>query len=99
MPVLRALTCLLLTASPVLANTIECGGNSFSHGGVDTGRPIEIRRGLIEARPDSLCADLLEYLPQAIESFSVTIDPRAAPEAPRAPGFPSGNEGIRPQRR
>jgi len=69
-------------AGGVRANTVECGGNSVSFAEVAPshksnlarGRP---RKGPIEVMPDSLCADLIEDRPQAIESLQLTIDPRS----------------------
>ena len=90
---------LLLAASPALANSVRCGGNSLSYGEVDSGPPLERRRGVIEAVPDSVCADLIERRPQAIESLSVVIDPRSRQDAPATPGSSVGNEGFRPSRR
>jgi hypothetical protein len=69
-------------AGSVRANTVECGENSVSfaevapshNGKTHRGKP---RKGPIEVMPDSLCADLIEDRPQAIESLQLTLDPRA----------------------
>jgi hypothetical protein len=81
-PLLIAGFAVLGFAGGVRANTVECGGNSISfaevapshRGKLPRGKP---RKGPIEVMPDSLCADLIEDRPQAIESLQVTIDPRA----------------------
>jgi hypothetical protein len=71
------------------ANTVECGANSVSYadvvshrGQARAGRP---RRGPIEVVPDSLCADLIEDRPQAIESLQLTLDPRSQPAQRSSP--------------
>jgi len=72
-------------ASEARANTIPCGGNSYSYGEVVPAHRGKARRGPIEAVPDSLCADLIETRPRAIESLQLTLDPRTQPARPSAP--------------
>ena len=79
-PFLIAGFAVLGLAGAVRANTVECGGNSVSfaevapshRGKLPRGKP---RKGSIEVMPDSLCADLIEDRPQAIQSLQLTIDP------------------------
>jgi hypothetical protein len=56
------------------ANTVDCGGNSFSFAEVVPPRRARLRHEPIRVGPDSLCADLVEDRPQAIESMQLTID-------------------------
>jgi hypothetical protein len=66
------------------ANTVDCGGNSFSFAEVVPPR-ARPRNEPIRVGPDSLCADLIEDRPQAIESMQFTIDPTAGRQGSRAP--------------
>jgi hypothetical protein len=80
----------LVAGSPVggaRANTVECGANSFSYAEVTPPHRGKPRRGPIEVAPDSLCADLVEDRPQAIESLQITLDPRTLPSR-RSPSNP-----------
>jgi hypothetical protein len=70
-------------AGDARANTVECGANSFSYAEVAPPHRGKSRRGPIEVVPDSLCADLVEDRPQAIESLQITLDPRSS--SPRRP--------------
>jgi hypothetical protein len=74
-------------ASPAPANTVDCGGNSFSYGEVAAGGRGGSHRGPIEVMPDSLCADLIEIRRQEIDSLNLTIERRANPEP--SPGRPA----------
>jgi hypothetical protein len=67
-----------LPGAEALANTLECGGNSFSYAEVLTNRGRKPPQGPIQVVPDSLCADLIEHRRSAIRSLDVTIDPRAS---------------------
>jgi hypothetical protein len=74
--------CLLALAAPAAANTVGCGGNGVSYGEVDAQPPGAGRRGVIEAWPDSLCADLIERRRRSID---IVVEPPAR-----------GNEGSPP---
>jgi hypothetical protein len=61
-----------------LANTVECGANSFSHAEVLSSRGRRPPQGPLRVMPDSLCADLIEHRRSTVRSLDVTIDPRAS---------------------
>jgi len=75
---------LCLAAGTAQANTIDCGGNSYSFAEVVTaprakaskgGSPPAVRRrGPIEVMPDSLCADLIEHRRQAFEPTQMDVE-------------------------
>ena len=67
------------------ANTVDCGGHSFSFAEVVPPRRAKLRNEPIRVGPDSLCADLVEDRPQAIESMQFTIDPTAGRQSSPAP--------------
>ncbi|HEY8383359.1 MAG TPA: hypothetical protein VIL09_14520 [Microvirga sp.] len=75
----------LALARPASANPVECAGlNAFSHAEVVEGRSALVkdhpegrpRGGPIEVVPDSLCPDIVEVRPRAIESLSIMLDQR-----------------------
>jgi hypothetical protein len=69
------------------ANTVDCGGNSFSFAEVAPPRRTKLRNEPVRVGPDSLCVDLIEDRPQAIESMQFTIDPTAGRQRnPASPG-------------
>ena len=69
------------------ANTVDCGGNSFSFTEVVPPHRARLRKEPIRVGPDSLCADLIEDRPQAIESIQLSIDPAARrQDGPVPPG-------------
>jgi hypothetical protein len=84
----RALVLLLpLLALPehAMANTIGCGGNTFSYAEVVEARQGRHRAGPIEVMPDSVCADLIELRRRQIESLNIVIDPRERSQQPPTP--------------
>lgn len=84
-PVLLLLFATAALPSPAQANTVACGGNSLSYGEVVSARRSAPRRGPVETMPHSLCADLVEHRPGAIQSIEVTIDPGARGNDPLGP--------------
>jgi len=68
--------CLLALAAPAAANTVGCGRNGVSYGEVDA--PPPGRRGVIEAWPDSLCADLIERRRRSFDSLDIVVEPPAS---------------------
>ncbi len=70
-----------LAAGAAQANTIDCGGNSYSYAEVVSaprqkaakGRPAPAmrRQGPVEVMPDSLCADLIERRRNQIDTLDV----------------------------
>jgi hypothetical protein len=74
--------CLLALAAPASANTVGCGGNGVSYGEVDAQPPGAGRRGVIEAWPDSLCADLIERRRRSID---IVVEPPARGDEGPAP--------------
>jgi hypothetical protein len=85
----------VLACPSAQANTVECGGNSFSYGEVVQQHRGRARKGVVEAIPDSLCADLIEIRPREIESLHLTIDPRARTDRPPA-GTATPIQGLSP---
>jgi hypothetical protein len=77
--------CLLALAAPAAANTVGCGGNGVSYGEVDAQPPGAGRRGVIEAWPDSLCADLIERRRRSIDSLDIVVEPPARGDEGSAP--------------
>ena len=77
--------CLLALAAPAAANTVGCGGNGVSYGEVDAHRPDTGRRGVIEAWPDSLCADLIERRRRSIDSLDIVVEPPAGADGGSTP--------------
>jgi hypothetical protein len=77
--------CLLALAAPAVANTVGCGGNGVSYGEVDAHPPGPNRRGVIEAWPDSLCADLIERRRRSIDSLDIAVEPPASADGASAP--------------
>ena len=67
------------------ANTLGCGGNSFSYAEVTARHRGTPRKGPIQVQPDSLCADLVEERRPDIESLHLSIDPQAQPPQRRQP--------------
>ena len=64
-----------------VANTVECGANSFSYAEVRCPAEGAGRREgpLRQSMPDSLCADLIEHRQnRRSESLDVVVDPRAS---------------------
>ncbi len=68
-----AILALALAASPAAANTVGCGGNAHSRAEVVTRSAGTRSRGPIDSVPNSVCANLIEDRPTAIESLSVHI--------------------------
>jgi hypothetical protein len=66
------------TAVGAQANTLGCGGNSFSYAEVVPRHRGALRKGPIQVVPDSLCADLLEERRSGIESLHLSLDPHSS---------------------
>jgi hypothetical protein len=66
------------------ANTVGCGGNSYSYAEVRQPAPGRLRHGPIVAMPDSLCADLIERSRRPPPSLDIVIDPRSEAPSPDA---------------
>lgn len=66
---------------PARANTVDCGGNSFSYAEIRRAPPGQAGRGPIAVIPDSLCADLIETGRRPPPTLEIVIDPRS--HAPR----------------
>jgi hypothetical protein len=67
------------------ANPVDCGGNSISFAEVVPPHRAKLRNAPIRVGPDSLCADLIEDRPQAIESIQLSIDPAAGRQSSPVP--------------
>jgi hypothetical protein len=88
---------LLAVSIPTRANTVACGGNSYSYAEIVESHRAHRRAAPLEVVPDSLCADLIEDRRHEIESLEFTIEPGAPPDTeggvpgrtPRG-GAPSG---------
>jgi hypothetical protein len=64
------------------ANTVDCGGNSFSYAEVGRAPRGQVHRGPIVVVPDSLCADLIERRRRPAPPLDIVIDPRSGTAAP-----------------
>jgi hypothetical protein len=62
------------------ANTVDCGGNSFSYAEVRTHPRGARSKGPAQVVPDSLCANLIERRRGSIRSLDITLDPRMGQE-------------------
>jgi hypothetical protein len=83
---LLALAVLVVMGSPrASANTVDCGGNSFSYAEVRRAPRGQMHKGPIVVIPDSLCADLIEHRRGAIQSLDIVIDPRSGTPTPSRP--------------
>jgi hypothetical protein len=67
----------VLVPAVAVANTVECGANSFSYAEVDARPQGKSVRGPVVSYPDSLCADLIERRQNQIESLQIVVDPRS----------------------
>ena len=74
------------------ANTVDCGGNSFSYAEVRTHPRGARSKGPVQVVPDSLCANLIERRRGSIRSLDITVDPRMGQEE-------AGEERPEPKRR
>jgi hypothetical protein len=72
--------------SPARANTVDCGGNSYSYAEIRGAFPAKGRRGPIVALPDSLCADLIERRRRPSRALDIVIDPRSQAPIPSDDG-------------
>jgi len=74
------------------ANTVDCGGNSFSFAEVMPPR-ARPRNEPIRVGPDSLCADLIEVRRREIDSIELMINSEGSRDSQA-----EGSDGISPGR-
>jgi hypothetical protein len=87
--IVRSLALAALIAAGVphaRANTVDCGGNSYSYAEIREASSAKGRRGPIVALPDSLCADLIERRRRPPPALDIVIDPRSQAPMPSDDG-------------